>query len=227
MKTKSNTKRINSCRKVGGGKKKQGHLREDIFNKQFNPKAIGKIEYGSTSDCQISEEHKIIQVLKEKLNLSEKSNFYVSNKGGKSIQFTLGKIPELDCDNNLDYIKDKGNSNKLFLKYLKKNESAKPSDLLVYFNNETKEFDFFKMDDIVNYIVNNCTWRKLKSGRIKGDFINLSKKGFGQYITYEYRENKKSFFLGINGGKGFKFIDFLKCKNLGIPYHSETIEYYQ
>lgn len=29
-----------------------------------------------------------------------------------------------------------------------------------------------------------------------------------QYITYEYRDTHKSYFLGFNGNKGSKFIDY-------------------
>ncbi len=63
--------------------------------------------------------------------------------------------------------------------------------------------------DIINFIVNNCIWRKLKTERIKGDFIDNSKKGYSQYITYEYRNTHKSYFLGLNGNKGKRFIELL------------------
>jgi hypothetical protein len=76
------------------------------------------------------------------------------------------------------------------------------------------------MDDIINFIVQFAKWRKLDTGRIKGDFVDDSKNGSSQYITYEYRTTHKSYFLGLNGGKGRKFIELLK-KN--IPYLEDDI----
>ena len=78
------------------------------------------------------------------------------------------------------------------------------------------------MDDIINYIVANVKWRKLETGRIKGDFENDSKKGTCQYLTYEYRTTHKSYFLGLNGGKGIEFIDLLKKK---IVYYEDAFHY--
>lgn len=213
-----NEKRKDSCKKVGGDKKRKGHKREDDFNKKFNPDALGTTEYGAKSDCVISEENYIIPILKKKFGLTR---FNTSNKSGNNIQMTLGSIPELDCEDNLEYIQDKGNSRKLFSKYLKKSESNRPADLLVYKNKGTKKWEFFKMDDIINYILDNCLWRKLDSGRLKGDFKDDSKKGKRQYLTYEYRSTHKSYFLGLNGGKGIQFINLLKSDN-GISYYSEN-----
>ena len=74
------------------------------------------------------------------------------------------------------------------------------------------------MDDIINYITNKTEWRKLNSGRIKGDFQDMSKKGKKQYLTYEYRPTHKSYFLGLNGGKGIEFINLLMNKDYGIKH---------
>ena len=217
-----NQKRIESCKKVGGEKKKKGHKREDDFNQQFNPSALGITEYGAKADCVISSEHSIVQKFKDEFGLS---SFNTSNKSGRNIQITLGKINELDCENNLEYIQNKTNSRELFSKYLKKSESDRPADLLVYKNKDTKKWEFFKMDDIIEYIVTKCEWRKLSSGRLKGDFPDESKKGKRQYLTYEFRKNHKSHFLGFNGGCGIKFINLLKNPTYGISYHSEPFNY--
>ena len=214
-----NDKRKESCKKIGGIVKEKGHKREDDFNKKYNPNALGITEYGATSDCVISLDNPIIPVLKEKFKLS---SFNTSNKSGKSIQMTLGCIPELKDENNLEFIQDKNNSRNLFSKYLKKSDSDRPADLLVYKNKQTKNWEFFKMDDIIEYIVNKCKWRKLSSGRLKGDFVDNSKKGIRQYLTYEYRATHKSYFLGLNCGKGIQFIDLLKSKTHGINYYSES-----
>lgn len=213
-----NEKRKNSCKKIGGEKKIKGHKREDDFNKKYNPKALGTIEYGAKSDCSIDDKQPIIPIIEEKLG--PLSGFNTSNKSGANIQMTLGSIPELECEDNLEYIKNKDNSKKLFSKYLKKSKSDRPADLLVYKNKETKKWEFFKMDDIIEYIVDKCQWRKLESGRLKGDFIDDSNKGIRQYLTYEYRSTHKSYFLGLNGGKGIEFIKLLKG-SYGIKYYSE------
>jgi hypothetical protein len=216
-----NAKRVASCTKIGGEKKRIGHEREKDFTKQFDVENTSKpTEYGATSDTKISIHHPTYQKLVEKLNIKGNN---VSNKSGKSIQFTLGNIPELaNENNNLDTIKNPEESKKIFKKYLKKSESKEPADILVYKDVNKKCWYFFNMDTIIDYIVKNCEWRKLSSGRIKGDFKDSSKKGVRQYLTYEYRRNK-GFFLGLNGNAGYKFIELLMDKEHGIPFHTEPI----
>ena len=65
-----NDKRKESCKKVGGGKKRIGHKREDDFNRKYNPEALGTTEYGAKSDCIISPKHQIIPIIQEKFGLS-------------------------------------------------------------------------------------------------------------------------------------------------------------
>jgi hypothetical protein len=83
----------------------------------------------------------------------------------------------------------------------------------------------FSLPDIINFIVDKCIWRKLKTGRIKGDFNDDSKKGISQYITYEYRNTHKSYFLGLNGGKGKKFIKLLMNETYGINHYCDKFNY--
>lgn len=213
-----NQKREETNRKLGSKIKKKGHKREEDFKREFNPSTLNITEYGATSDCSISLDHPIIKSLKETFGNLE--SFNTSNKSGNSIQFTLGRIDELNIDNNLEFIQDKKNSKLILNKYLKKDNSKRPVDLLVYKNKNTKKWEFFHMNDVIEYISDKCIWRKLDSGRLKGDFNDLSKKGKRQYLTYEYRKKHKSFFLGINGGKGLEFINLLKSE-IGINYYSE------
>lgn len=216
-----NEKRKASCKKVGGEKKLIGHKREKEFLKQYNIKELDSpIEYGAKSDTSIDECHPICNILKEKLNVT---GFNVSNKSGENLQFTLGQIPELK-DIEIDDLTPQL-VREIFNKYLKKSNSDKPADLLVYKDIEQNRWIFFKMDDIIEYIITNCTWRKLSTGRIKGDFKDNTKKGFSQYITYEYRDTHKSYFLGLNGGKGKKFIDLLMSENYGIKYYCDSFNY--
>lgn len=208
----ANAKRVQSCKLVGGAKKKEGHIKENNFNAIFNP-GCKDITMKAEADCQISENHTILlNLLKEGIisNLNQRNT---SNKSGKSMQFVLGKIPELEKDDNLKWIQNEDNFKQLLEKYLKKSESERPADLLVYDDDKTKTICFFNMDNVIYYMVKNCIFRKLKSGRIKGDFKDNSKKGKRQYFTYEYRgKNHKSHFMGMNGGKGKPFIELLKTR---------------
>jgi hypothetical protein len=215
---KGNEKRINTCKKIGKDIKIKGHKREKDFLKQYNYNELNNpIEYGAKSDTSIDLSNPICNKLRNLLNVS---GFNVSNKSGNNIQFTLGKIPELlDIDT-----KDFSHSflRELFNKYLKKNNSDKPVDILVYKDIENRKWIFFNINHIIDFIINNCVWRKLDSGRIKGDFYDNSKKGISQYITYEYRNTHKSYFLGLNGGTGKKFINLLKSN---IDYYSDNFNY--
>lgn len=211
-----NEKRIQSCKQVGGGHKKEGHKKEERFNDKYNP-GCKTLTMKPESDCQISEDHLILDNLIEKEIIKDKKEINTSNKSGKSIQFVLGKISELNGENNLEWIQNKDNCKQLLEKYLKKSESDRPADLLAY--DTEKSILFFNMDDVINFMVDNCKFRKLKSGRIKGDFKDNSKKGFSQYFTYEYRgRNHKSYFLGFSGGRGKPFIKLLTTK---IKYYED------
>lgn len=205
-----NEKRKESCKKVGGKKKKAGHKIEDYFKKQFNPNSIDdRTEYGATSDTSIASDHNVLSLLKEKLDFDSET-YYVSNKSGRNLQFVLGNINELNIDNNLEWIQNEENSRSLFNKYLKKIESNKPSDLLAYYDESKKKWVFMVMNEIIHFISTKCKWRKLNSGRLKGDFDDNSNKGCRQYLTYEYRGTHGSHFLGANGNKGKPFIKLLK-----------------
>lgn len=211
-----NEKRKESCKKVGAEKKRLGHKYEKDFMSQYNPNDLYKTEYGATSDTSICPTHPICNILYETI---KPSNLNVSNKSGNNIQLTLGTIPELK-NINVDILNEnKEYVHKIFNKYLKKSESLKPAGILAYKDTTNKKWVFFNMDDVVTYIVNHCKWRKLESGRIKGDFKDDSKKGYSQYITYEYRSTHNSHFLGFNGNKGSSFMELLKSPNFGIQYY--------
>lgn len=212
-----NEKRKESCKKIGAEKKYKGHKREKDFLKKYNPDEVNKsIEYGATSDTFICPTHPICDELYRTI---KPSNLNVSNKSGNNIQLTLGNISELKDININKLNKDKEYVCNIFNKYLKKSESSKPAGILVYKDIENKKWIFFNIDDIINEIVKNCKWRMLETGRIKGDFDDDSKKGYSQYITYEYRTTHKSYFLGFNGGKGGKFIKYLKNR---IKYYEDS-----
>lgn len=218
MKLNGNDKRKISCKKVGGEKKRIGHEIEKEFTRQYNSNDLDKpIEYGAKADTSIDINHPICEILKQTLNIN---GFNVSNKSGNNIQFTLGQIIELK-DIEIELLtKDKIIN--IFNKYLKKINSDKPVDLLVYKDTDNNRWIFFNIDDIINFIANECIWRKLSSGRIKGDFNDNSRKGISQYITYEYRNTHNSYFLGLNGNKGKKFIELLM--NNGINYYCDIIQ---
>jgi hypothetical protein len=229
---KGNDKRKESCKKVGGEKKRVGHNVEVEFLKQFNypefmrhqkAKEEGKslTEYGATSDTTIDESHPVRNVLKDMLNIT---GVNVSNKSGKNLQFSLGNIPEFKQIENTTEINFEFVSN-LLGKYLKKNNSVKPVDILVYKYNTMNKWIFFNIIDIIKYIGEKGKWRKLESGRYKCDFNDGTKKGYSQYITYEYRDSHKSYFLGANCGKGINLINLLMDKEYGIKYYSEDFQF--
>lgn len=218
MELTGNDKRKISCKKIGGEKKRIGHEIEKEFTRQYNLKDLYKpIEYGAKADTSIDINHPICEMLIKILNIN---GFNVSNKSGNNIQFTLGQIIELkDIEIELltkDYVIN------IFNKYLKKINSDKPVDLLVYKDTDNNRWIFFNIDDIINFIANRCIWRKLITGRIKGDFNDNSRKGISQYITYEFRNTHNSYFLGLNGGKGKKFIELLMDN--GINYYCDIIQ---
>ena len=218
MKLNGNDKRKISCKKVGGEKKRIGHEIEKEFTRQYNSNDLDKpIEYGAKADTSIDINHPICEKLIQILNIN---GFNVSNKSGNNIQFTLGQIIEFK-DIEIELLtKDKIIN--IFNKYLKKINSDKPVDLLVYKDTDNNRWIFFNIDDIINFIANECIWRKLSTGRIKGDFNDNSRKGISQYITYEYRNTHNSYFLGLNGNKGKKFIELLM--NNGINYYCDIIQ---
>ena len=164
------------------------------------------------ADCEISESHKILDILINENIIDNKKKRNTSNKSGGSIQLTLGNIPELEGENNLEWINNPENFEKLLKKYMKKNESNRPADLLVYDTGISRIF--FNMDHVIDYIVDNCTFRKItETGRIKGDFNDeTSRTEKRALFTYEYRKKHKSHFLGFNCGQGKLFINLLKTK---------------
>jgi hypothetical protein len=228
-----NEKRKESCKKVGGEKKQAGHDIEVEFLKQFNnpefiryqkAKEEGKntIEYGATSDTTIDESHPVRDVLKDKLNIT---GVNVTNKSGNNIQFVLGNIPEFKqiqsaTEITPDFV------TKMLNNYLKKGNSSKPADMLVYKYTINKKWLFFNIIHVINYIAEKGIWRKIEeTGRYKCDFNNGTKKGKGQYLTHEHRGTHNSDFLGANGNTGIKFIKLLMDEKYGIKYHSEDFQF--
>jgi hypothetical protein len=204
-----NQKRKDSCKKVGGEKKRTGHNREREFNSLFGHEDAG-IKYGAEADCDISNEtpngiHLNEQLKKHFIEMPEHSD-KVSLKGGNTIQFTLGRIDEVSSLENSKKLNVFKNS-EFWYKYLGKSMSKNQPGWFVY--RDTKSWVFFRMIDVISFIATDATWRLLDSGRIKGDFKDSSKKGTSQYLTYEHRPSK-GYFLGANGGQnGKKFVKLL------------------
>ena len=199
LKLTGNEKRIESCKKVGGLKKEQGHKKEDLFNERFciiPEKRSTKAE----ADCIISPIKGADLLLQLNSIFGTTDLYNVSLKSGSNLQFHLGNIPDISLLNKKEF----------WCKYLAKSQSNLPVDYLVYQNQDS--YLFFLMDSVIEYIINEITWRYLPSGRIKGDFKDSSKKGFRQYLTYEYRNTHKSYFLGANGERGILFIELLQTK---------------
>jgi hypothetical protein len=208
-----NEKRKASCKQVGGAKKRRGHKVEGILNQQFG-QPTDALTYKAEADCSLCMTNPATQALWSqlettlKIDPSDPTRLSASVKSGNNLQFTLGVIPEItEAADKLAVMNTK----------LKKSESAKPAGLLVYLDAETKSWIFFKMDDVVNYIVEKSMWRLLETGRMKGDFATST--GKKQILTYEYRDTHGSHFLGANGGQGRNFIRFLETNlpHLQVP----------
>ena len=196
-----NEKRKASCKAVGSEKKKTGHKREDVFGDRFcDPTAT---TYKAEADKTITNKELLATLNK---GIGPIKTGATSLKSGNNLQFTLGNIPEItDADDKLAAMSKRG----LWEKYLAKSHSGNPASILCY--KHEGGWTLFNMNDVLNFIVEKATWRLLSTGRIKGDFADDSSKGYSQYLTYEYRDTHKSYFLGANGGKGKAFIALLKA----------------
>ena len=190
-----NAKRKASCKAVGGEKKKTGHKREDVFGERFcDPTAT---TYKAEADKTITNKELLATL---NAGIGPLKTGATSLKSGNNLQFTLGNIPEItDVEDKLAAMSQRS----LWEKYLAKSHSANPSSVLCY--KHATGWTFFNMDDVLDFIVANATWRLLPTGRVKGDFNGT------QYLTYEYRSTHGSYFLGANGNKGKPFIALLKA----------------
>jgi len=202
-----------------------GHKKEKVFDQKFN-KGKGKINYsGASADCTIDKDDPILPLLEKKIGLKART---VSLKSSRTIQIHLGNIPELTdkqkysivstnptcVDHKISFAKqvEALESVSFWNKYLNKGE------YLVY-QQKDGSYVFFSMPEVINFIIAKCIWRKLPTGRLKGDFFHKTKNKNVQILTYEYRSKKKMFVLGAHGGsKGFEFIELLK---LNLKHHIE------
>ena len=197
--------------------KLNGHKRETRFNSRLGFDNVEINWSGSSADCNINES-KIPIILRNWLSNKELSlDGGVSMKGGNTIQIHLGNLPELTDKESYQIVStnptcvDHGISfedqKKALLNSDFWNKYLRKGDILCDDDEEVGEYIFFKMDEVISYICDNCDWRLLKTGRLKGDFNGH------QYLTYEYRKRKKTFVLGAHGGKkGKEFINLLKQK---------------
>lgn len=191
--------------------KRKGHQREVVFNQKYGDPSASINHSGASADCLINDQG-LMNRLNVTIGVSDNS---VSLKGGNTIQIHLGNLPELTnkedliientnegytkvhhgigFDEQISVLKDKG----FWDKYLRKGET-----LIYDFDNG--HYICFNMDDVIDFIIKECEWRLLDTGRLKGDFFGR------QYLTYEYRSKKNMFVLGAHGGKkGKEFIELL------------------
>ncbi len=210
MPLRGNEKRKETSKKVGGVNKKKGHDLEILFNEFFDKP--NPLSYKAEADCTITNLD-LIEKLNRKFGKAE--NYHISLKSGRTQQHTLGRIDEVSTlpdDKKLAVFSTRA----FWGKYLGKTESAKPPTFYVYRHTNPNTWIFFQMNDVVEFIIDKCRWRLLETGRIKGDFDDVSNKGYRQYLTYEYRP-KKGFFLGACGGNsGINFVELLKSNLLYV-----------
>lgn len=201
--------------------KRKGHAREEVFNEKFgNPNF--QVNYsGASNDNIVDKNNKFYKKIIESLNVKSSDDLKISLKSSNTIQIHLGNIPELTDKNKyvisqtneghtkVNHMIDFGEqvkalkSKTFWYKYL----AGLKGEVLCYTDDITHKF--FNMDDVINFITNECKWRILSTGRLKGDFSQGNKNK--QFLTYEYRKRKKTFVIGAHGGKkGKEFIQLLE-----------------
>jgi hypothetical protein len=142
----------------------------------------------------------------------------VSLRVGKNWQFHLGEINEISSissySKSLKVIEIDGKKLICGIHDIEWNEQIKQlksysfwdkyfakGSSVFCFSNDSSEYFFFNIKDIINYIIETTEWRLLKTGRIKGD-LSL-KEGLKKTIfTIEFRNesHKKCFAFGAHGG---------------------------
>lgn len=211
--------------KQASQKKELGHAEERTFNAFFGNKSNRETNFsGANADNIITNS----DYQKELSNVFEGLKSYmVSLKSGKTWQFHLGRIDELSSLEKVQLSKTKKEKTKVIHSISFKSQEQVLKDpkfwkkylgkgYLLCYNDKEKKYTFFKMIDVINFIVNNAKWRILETGRIKGDFFYQEKNR--AVITFEYRNKKKQFVIGAHGGKsGLLFFNILKEN---IKYHA-------
>lgn len=112
-------------------------------------------------------------------------------------------IPEFDDKNLGIYTSSPVKMFKLFENYFKQSNT-----IFVFKNIILKKWYFYDIDDVISIICDECTWKILDSGPIRGYLKD--KKGMHQYITYEPSDG--SMFFGITHDKENRFNEYLKSK---------------
>jgi hypothetical protein len=196
-------------------KKRRGHQREREFNKVYGLLNAEVNFSGASADCEIRQNHPILLELRHSIGSNSRS---VSVKGGNTIQFHLGNLPELTdkdeyrvigshptvVEHGISFSEQERNLKDpaFWNKYLRK------GDVMAY-SYDNGQHIFFNMDDVIDFICNRIEWRYLSTGRLKGDFVDGEHRQ--QLLTYEYRAKKKSFVLGAHGSKkGRQFVETLR-----------------
>jgi hypothetical protein len=208
--------------------KRLGHAEEETFNAFFGDKHQRDRNFSGSSEDNIVTSPEYKKIISKKLGPIK--SYKVSLKSGNTWQFHLGRIDELS---KLDKLKiRRGNPtivihSKSFLsqqrvlksknfweKYLSK------GDLLCY-NDKKKMYTFFKMKNVVAFIIKNAKWSILPTGRIKGSLIGGGKTY--SVLTFEYRKDKHQFVLGAFGGKnGLRLFTILKENLNHCEIHFES-----
>ena len=113
-------------------------------------------------------------------------------------------IPEFDNKDSVIYTSSPFKMISLFEKYFKQN-----NNVFVFRDTDLQKWFFYDIDDVISIICENCTWKILENGKIRG-YIKDKKNMQHQYITYE--PSNGTMFFGISRGKENRFNEFLKGK---------------
>lgn len=220
--------------KQASQKKELWHAEERTFNAFFWNKNTRDTNFSEASADNYISNEEYQNILKNEFPGIE--DFFVSLKSWVTWQFHLWRIDELS---NLDNIKLENTSKwetkviheltfeeqkkvlkdfKFWEKYLWK------WDFLCY-NDKEKKYTFFRMDDVINYIIKNTEWQLLETWRIKWHLNKNWKRR--SVITFEYRKDKNQFVLGAHWGKAGLLLFEILLENLKsheITFNSKVID---
>ena len=121
-----------------------------------------------------------------------------------------GVVDELDSKKCVEYTSTPYKMSQLFHRNF---QGLDPKlKVFVFKDIVLEKWYFFDIVDVISYICDECTWKILENGHIRGYF--KSKIGFRQYITYD------GGFFGICKNKTIGFIELLK-QNIVFYQHDD------
>lgn len=209
---------------IASQKKELWHAEERTFNAFFWNKTTRDTNFSKSSEDNIITNPSYKNELVKKF--WETESFKVSLKSGDTWQFHLGRIDELSPLHDIKLEKTiKGETKVIHWISFEEQKKILSSfefwkkylwkwDFLCY-NDKEKKYIFFKMSDVIDFIITSTNWRILDTGRIKWN-LPLNKKD-RPIITFEYRSDKWQFVLWAHCWKSWLLL--LEVLKENLKYH--------